>query len=165
VKLVRSRELSQLKELTQLGLEPLQSEFTIERLRDLLKGSRRSIKEFLLDQTKVVGLGNIYAAEALHRAGINPTQQATKIAQSRKRLVSLHQNMVETLQAAVRSQQSRIPLHMDFIGDFPNGNEARSDILFRVYDREGEACFICGAGIKRIKQGGRSTYFCPRCQK
>jgi formamidopyrimidine-DNA glycosylase len=166
VRLVHRRELNRLKELQQLGLEPLQPEFTVERFRDLLDGSRRSIKEFLLDQTKVVGLGNIYAAEALHRASISPRHQVVVIARSRKRLASLHRSIIETLQEAVQSQRSGVPLHMDFIGDkVSNGYEPRSDMRFRVYDREGEPCFTCGAQIKRIRQGGRSTYYCPRCQK
>ncbi|MBI3950909.1 MAG: bifunctional DNA-formamidopyrimidine glycosylase/DNA-(apurinic or apyrimidinic site) lyase [Acidobacteria bacterium] len=166
VKLVGSRELSRLKELQQLGLEPLQSEFTIERLRGLLGGSRRSIKEFLLDQTKVVGIGNIYAAEALHRAGINPRDSAATIAKSRKRLTALHQSIIATLRDAIQAQQLGTPLHIDFIGEnSPNGDHSRSDIVFQVYDREDEPCFTCGTRIKRIKQGGRSTYFCPRCQK
>jgi len=166
VKLVRTQELDRLKELQQLGCEPLQPEFTVEQFRDLLDGSRRSIKEFLLDQTKVAGLGNIYAAEALHRASISPRHPATAIATSRKRLASLHRSIIETLQEAVQSQQSGVPLHMDFIGDpAPNGDQPRSDIVFRVYDREGDPCFTCGARIKRIKQGGRSSYYCPRCQK
>lgn len=166
VKLVRTRQLGRLKELQQLGCEPLQPEFTVERFRSLLDGSRRSIKEFLLDQTKVVGLGNIYAAEALHRAHLSPKQPATAIAGSRKRLASLHRSVIETLQEAIQSQQSGVPLHMDFIGDnVPNGYEPRSGMIFQVYDREGEPCFTCGARIKRIRQGGRSTYYCPRCQK
>lgn len=166
VKLVRRRQLNRLKELQQLGLEPLHLEFTVERFGELLGRSRRSIKEFLLDQTKVVGLGNIYAAEALHRAGISPRRRAATIARSSQRLRTLHRSIIETLQEAVQSQQSGAPLHLDFIGDnVPNGYESRSDILFRVYDREGEPCFTCGVRIKRIKQGGRSTYYCPRCQR
>jgi len=166
VKLVRRRELNGLKELQQLGLEPLQAEFTVERLGELLGGRGRSIKEFLLDQTKIVGLGNIYVAEALHRAGVNPRQQGAAIARSRKRLASLHRSIIATLQEAVQAQQLGLPLHMDFIGDtVPNGYEARRDIRFRVYDREGEPCFTCGTRIKRIKQGGRSSYYCPRCQR
>jgi formamidopyrimidine-DNA glycosylase len=166
MRLIRRQELSQLKELQQLGLEPLELEFTVERLGEALQHSRRSIKEFLLDQTRVVGLGNIYAAEVLHRAGINPTQPAAAIARSNKRLVALHRCIVGTLQEAIRCQQSGAPRHLDLIGDnVSDGHQSRSDIVFRVYDREGEPCFACGAQIKRIKQGGRSTYYCPRCQR
>lgn len=165
VKLLRRREVNRLKDLQRLGLEPLQPGFSVERLRDLLDGSRRSIKEFLLDQTKVVGLGNIYAAEVLHRAGINPRHPATAIARSRKRLAALHQSILGTLPEAVQSQLSGVPLHMTFIGDhIPDGDNLRSEIGFRVYGREGEPCLTCGTLIKRIRQGGRSTYYCPGCQ-
>jgi formamidopyrimidine-DNA glycosylase len=165
VKLAQRRELDHLQELRQLGLEPLEPDFTAERLRNLLRGRRRSIKEFLLDQTNVVGLGNIYAAEALHRAGVNPTLPAAVIARSKQRSARLHRCIVEILQEAIRAQVAGRPLHIDFIGETVFGDRSREDIVFYVYDREDEPCFTCGQPIRRIVQGGRSTYFCPRCQK
>ncbi len=165
VKLVSSRELSQLKDLQQLGLEPFDPAFTVEQFKNLLSRSQRSIKEFLLDQTKVVGLGNIYAAEALYRAGIHPTRPAATLVRSRKRLAALHRCVIGTLQEAVQAQIAGVPLHMDFMGEAVYRYQSRSDIEFYVYDREGESCFRCRARIKRIRQGGRSTYFCPRCQR
>jgi formamidopyrimidine-DNA glycosylase len=165
MKLVHRPELCGLKELQQLGLEPLLPEFTADRFRTLLLASRRSIKEFLLDQTKVVGLGNIYAAEALHRARIAPTRPAPAIALSRRRLLALHESIIEILREAIRTQHRGVPLHLDFIGVDSGAAGARFDIVLRVYDREDEPCFTCGALIERIRQGGRSTYFCPRCQR
>jgi formamidopyrimidine-DNA glycosylase len=165
VKLAQRRELDHLQELRQLGLEPLEPDFTADRLRNLLRGRRRSIKEFLLDQTNVVGLGNIYAAEALHRAGINPTLPAYDVARSKQRSARLHRCIVEILQEAICAQAAGRPLHIDFIGETAFGDRSREDIVFHVYDREGEPCFTCGQPIRRIVQGGRSTYFCPRCQK
>jgi len=166
MKLVRAKELGRLKELQPLGIEPLEPEFTPERLSELLGGSRRSIKEFLLDQTKIAGVGNIYAAEALHRAGISPRRRAATVAKSRERRAALHQSIVETLREAVEIQQTGIPLHLDLLGEnIPNGYGPRTEEVFRVYDREGQPCDTCGAPIRRIKQGGRSTYFCARCQR
>jgi formamidopyrimidine-DNA glycosylase len=166
MKLVPTHRIDQLKELRSLGLEPLGSQFNLEMFQGLLKNSRRSIKEFLLDQKRLVGLGNIYAAEALFRARINPRWSAAKVAASKKRTLNLYESIIGTLSEAIRCQSGGPPLHMDFIGlEYPNGSQIRSDIVFQVYDREGEPCFRCNSAIKRMRQGGRSTYYCSCCQQ
>jgi formamidopyrimidine-DNA glycosylase len=166
IKLVPTQRADRLKELRLLGPEPLGPQFGLETFRASLKSSRRPIKEFLLDQKRLVGLGNIYAAEVLFRARINPRRAAASVAASERRARDLYDNIIGTLSEAIACQRCGPPLHMEFIGlEYPGQRQTRSDIVFRVYDREDEPCFRCGHAIKRIRQGGRSTYYCPKCQK
>jgi formamidopyrimidine-DNA glycosylase len=108
-----------------------------------------------MDQSKVAGLGNIYAAEALFRSGIHPEKPMGEI--SGPRLAKLHQSAVEVLEEAKASAYRAYTEP----GYFAEGES----FPVAVYDREGEPCNTCGRKIKRIPQGGRSTYFCPRCQR
>ena len=160
MRLVANSRLSLTKGISQLAPEPVADEFSIEYLKDTLAKSRRTIKTLLLDQTRVLGLGNIYAAEALFRAGINPFKIASEL--SAKRVARLHQAIRDVLRAAVSgSSASRINL------ENPNGfsyGEAFGKV-WQVYEREGKACFKCGARIRSLTHGGRSTYWCPRCQR
>jgi formamidopyrimidine-DNA glycosylase len=160
MKIVATQSLFETKELCDLAPEPFGDEFTYEYLRDVLSKSKRNIKELLLDQTKVCGLGNIYAAEALFRARIHPQKPARKI--SKKKIAALHSSIRETLSEAMRksSRQKIQPEKIDsyfFNGD-NNGH-------WFVYDTEGNPCANCAAKIRRIVQGNRSTYFCPKCQR
>jgi formamidopyrimidine-DNA glycosylase len=164
LRLVETSGSGLLRQTKPLGIEPLHEEFTVGKLGDLLHHSRRSIKEFLLDQTKVVGLGNIYVAEVLHRAEIDPKRRANEIGRNRDQVRALHGGIIVTLREAIETQSATAPLHFDLIGvDHPNSRSIRIE-RFRVYDREGEPCLTCGIAIRRIKQGGRSTYYCPHCQ-
>jgi len=160
MKLVVNSRLSKTKGITELAPEPFSDEFSVGYLKETLAGSRRTLKTLLLDQTRVVGLGNIYAAEALFRAGINPFNTASDL--SARRVQRLHQAIRDVLRAAVSgSSTSRINL------ENPNGfsyGEAFGK-AWQVYEREGQACFKCGARIRRLTHGGRSTYWCPRCQR
>ena len=135
--------------LSKLGWEPLESDFTPELLHATLRRSGRAIKLFLLDQTKVTGLGNIYVAEALFRAGIAPQARARTI--SRPKALRLRDAIVEVLTEAIDKGATYI------------GGESES--YWRVYDREGEPCFVCLTPIKRTRQGQRSTYYCQHCQR
>ncbi|MCS6804180.1 MAG: bifunctional DNA-formamidopyrimidine glycosylase/DNA-(apurinic or apyrimidinic site) lyase [Acidobacteriota bacterium] len=161
---VQRNDVDQIEPLDKLGVEPLAPDFTADCLKTLLRSSGRSIKEFLLDQTKVVGLGNIYAAEVLHRAGLSPIRSARSVARSAGRLVRLHQCIVETLREALHAQAAGQPLHLELIGEPAAMNQPRCDVVFQVYNREGQPCFTCGQSIRRLVQSGRSTYYCPRCQ-
>src|SRR2546425_9536906 len=160
MKLVARTRLAKTKGIRELAPEPLSDDFSPSYLRDIIARSRRSLKTLLLDQTKVLGLGNIYAAEALFRARINPFKIAAQL--SSPRVDRLHQAIREVLSAAITdSSTSRINL------EHPNGfsyGEA-FERFWQVYEREGEPCFKCGARIRRITHGGRSTYWCPRCQR
>jgi formamidopyrimidine-DNA glycosylase len=135
--------------------EPLDAGFTARLFAERARGSRRPVKLWLMDQQTVVGLGNIYAAEVLFRTGIHPARQAGKIGP--ERLKSLHAAIVETLQHAINSAI----IAYEKPGGFTEGEV----FPVAVYGREGEQCQRCARSIRRIRQGGRSTYFCPGCQK
>ncbi len=157
MKVIDSTKLSQTKGISELAPEPFGEEFTLDYLRSLLKRSRRSLKTLLLDQTKVLGLGNIYAAEALFRARINPFKPANKL--SARRVPALHEAIREVLQFAVDHIRGSINLEEGF------SYGAAFENFWQVYEREGEPCVNCGTKIRRLTHGGRSTYWCPKCQK
>jgi formamidopyrimidine-DNA glycosylase len=160
MKLVKQARLSKTKGISELAPEPFNEEFSLAYLKETLARSRRTLKTLLLDQTKVLGLGNIYAAEALFRAGISPFKEAASL--SSKRAARLHQAILDVLSDAISdSSTSRVDLEQ------PNGfsyGEA-FERFWQVYEREGEPCVNCGGRILRIAHGGRSTYWCPKCQK
>ncbi len=138
-----------------LGIEPLSPDFTAAVLAEEASRSRQPAKLFLMDQTRIAGLGNIYAAEALFRARIDPRKPMMRV--RRPKLDALHRAIVDVLTEAVESAV----LAYSSPGHF---NEAE-EFDCAVYDRESEPCRVCGRRIKRIPQGGRSTYFCPGCQR
>jgi formamidopyrimidine-DNA glycosylase len=138
-----------------LGPEPL--EISAQELRDRLSGRKAPIKVLLLDQRIIAGLGNIYVCEALHRAGISPRRPAGSI--SLPRLERLAAAIQEVLTEAIAAGGSTL---RDFAS--PDGELGYFSKRFAVYDREGADC-RCGGKVKRIVQGGRSTFFCPRCQR
>ena len=160
MKIVETAELHQAREIEKLGPEPLGDDFTFEYLRTALQTCRRSLKEFLLDQTKVCGLGNIYASEAMFLSRANPRTLAHKL--SKPKSSALFDNIRRVLSDAIEVGAT-LPLIAGDIGGSIYGNG--SEWEWRVYDREGAACIECGAPIRRIVQGGRSTYFCPKCQR
>ena len=160
MKIVAQHELNDTKELRRLAPEPFSEAFSIEYLHGILSRSRRALKETLLDQTKVTGLGNIYAAEALFLACIHPSKRSVTL--SRRRVPRLHDAILEVLREAI-AHVATIEVDMENIdGNYFSGS---NDGRWRVYDREGEPCSKCGVQIRRIKHAGRSTYFCPRCQR
>jgi formamidopyrimidine-DNA glycosylase len=159
MRLLSSKALKELVQITTLAPEPLLDEFTPEYFLATLKKSRRSLKQLLLDQTKVLGLGNIYASEALFLARVSPFKSADGL--SRKRAGALYDAIREVLRAAIDAGST---LKIDL--DDQNGSYFGSDERFwRVYERAGEACVNCGTKIRRAVQGGRSTYYCPKCQR
>ncbi|HEY3742797.1 MAG TPA: bifunctional DNA-formamidopyrimidine glycosylase/DNA-(apurinic or apyrimidinic site) lyase [Bryobacteraceae bacterium] len=139
--------------LARIAREP--SQMTADEFVAMAKKARKPVKLLLLDQTRVSGLGNIYAAESLFRAGINPKKLASSL--SIPRLRKLHQACVDVLAEAM---DSVYPVYAD-PGRF--GDDEWFPVA--VYDREGEPCTVCQTPIRRIPQGGRSTYFCPHCQR
>jgi formamidopyrimidine-DNA glycosylase len=160
MKVVEAREFTATKELRDLAPEPFSDEFTTDYLRDVLSRSRRALKEFLLDQTKVTGLGNIYVAEVLFLARVNPFIPSATL--SRRRVPALHRAILDVLSESIAhgSTMNVDPENID--GSYYGGSyEGR----WRVYAREGEPCPRCRARVRRLTHAGRSTYFCPRCQK
>ena len=147
------------KELNTLAPEPLSDEFTEEYFIETLAHSRRSLKQLLLDQTRVLGLGNIYAVEALFLAGVNPLKPANRLSKPRAR--KLYHAIRRVLHEAIEAG-STLRINME---DGNGSYFGTTERFWRVYEREGEPCVNCGTQIRRIVHGGRSTYYCPRCQK
>ena len=153
IHLRRQREIEEMEK--ELGPEPLDAEFTVEYLAKAAAVTDQPIKLFLLDQRRIAGLGNIYAVEALHRAGIHPARPASSL--RRSRLERLHAAIVRVLTDAVQSACIAY--------SSPGRFEEAESFPLEVYDREGESCGVCRRRIRRVQQGGRSTYFCPGCQR
>ena len=160
MKLIPFSQLTRTKGIRELAPEPFSDDFSFDYLQETLARSQRSLKTLLLDQTKVLGLGNIYASEALFRAAVNPFKVAATL--SPKRVTRLHQAIREVLSDAL-SDGLALRVNLEHPEGFSYG-EAFED-FWQVYDREGEACVKCGAKIKRATHAGRSTYWCPRCQR
>jgi formamidopyrimidine-DNA glycosylase len=143
-----------------LGPEPLSKDFDVPYLKGALKAKRTPIKSALLDQRVVAGLGNIYVCEALFLAHISPKRLASKV-QSDK-IAPLVDDIKVTLKEAIKAGGSSLRDHAR-----PDGSLGEFQHRFRVYDREGKPCpgQGCKGKIKRIVQAGRSTFYCPSCQK
>ena len=144
--------------IANLGVEPLSRMLDAARLYALTRAHRAAIKLFLMDGRRIVGVGNIYASESLFRAGIDPRTPANRL--SLARCARLAKAIKVTLRAAIRAGGSSL---RDYVGASGRRGEAQSRHL--VYEREGKPCRRCGATIRRLVQGQRSTYYCPRCQK
>jgi len=164
--LIRAESIEEHKLFKGLGVEPLSPDFTPEWLAKRLKGKATSIKAALLDQKLIAGLGNIYACEALHRAGISPLKLAgtlaTKSGKPTKRTEALVASIKAVLENAIRAGGSSLRdyRHTD-------GRLGRFQHRFKTYNREGKPCPRqgCGGTVRRIVQGGRSTFHCPTCQR
>ena len=142
-----------------MGPEPLGPDFDAAHLRAALKGRKPAIKLMLLDQRIVAGLGNIYACEALFRARIDPSKPAGKV--SRPALERLVPAIREVLEQAIGDGGSSLRDYAQ-----PDGELGYFASRFDVYDREGEPCpRPCSGTVSRIVQSGRSTWFCPKCQR
>jgi formamidopyrimidine-DNA glycosylase len=140
-----------------LGVEPFQPEFTAEHLRELGRASRAPIKAFLLDQRKVAGVGNIYADEALFRAGIHPLRETRRL--TRPQWESLAGAVEDALRAGIDARGASID-------DFRHVDGARGAFQdrFLVHRRDGEPCPRCGGRIRKLVVAGRGTYVCEHCQ-
>ena len=160
MKIVETAFLHETKELKCLAPEPFSDAFTPQYLRAALKTSKRSLKEFLLDQTKVCGLGNIYASEAMFLARANPQTPANEV--SARKAGVLFEKIREILAESIAhgSTLNIDPENID--GSYYDGGYSKG---WRVYDREKAPCPNCETPISRLKQGGRSSYFCPKCQR
>jgi formamidopyrimidine-DNA glycosylase len=160
MKLIETRELTHAKELAKLAPEPFSDDFTPKYLRQILQTSKRNLKEFLLDQTKVCGLGNIYVSEALFLSKANPQTPANEL--SAKKTNVLFEKIREVLAESIANGSTLNVDPENIDGSYYGGDYEGH---WRVYDQENLPCQKCETPIKRITQGGRSTYFCPKCQK
>jgi formamidopyrimidine-DNA glycosylase len=140
-----------------LGVEPLSDELTAQRMRSLARGRTAPVKAFLLDQKMIAGVGNIYADEALHRAGIHPLRAAGKL--SLAEWERLREAVVWALRAGIEARGATID-------DFRHVDGVRGSFQdrFGVHRREGEPCPRCGCEIVKLRVAGRGTYVCERCQ-
>jgi formamidopyrimidine-DNA glycosylase len=166
MKLVPRAKLEEEPLLARLGPEPLGNAFDAAMLAQACHGKKTSLKAALLDQRIVAGLGNIYVCEALHRARLSPLRLASTIADRRgapnERAERLVESIKAVLNAAIKDGGSSLRDHK-----LTDGELGMFQHNFRVYDREGEKCRTpgCRGIIKRIVQNGRSTFYCPSCQK
>jgi formamidopyrimidine-DNA glycosylase len=164
MKLVARAKLDREPLLRALGPEPLGNEFDAAMLARACAGKKTSLKAALLDQRVVAGLGNIYVCEALYRARLSPKRQASTNADRNGKPNARAEALVDAIRAvlndAIKAGGSSLRDHRQAdgsLGDFQHH--------FSVYDREGEPCPNCKGRIKRIVQNGRSTFYCPSCQK
>ncbi|MEO6588438.1 MAG: bifunctional DNA-formamidopyrimidine glycosylase/DNA-(apurinic or apyrimidinic site) lyase [Pyrinomonadaceae bacterium] len=160
MKIVETENLKESKEIKKLAPEPFSEDFNAKYFREILKTSKKSLKEFLLDQTKVLGLGNIYAAEAMFLAKVNPQTAANEV--SAKKANALFEKIRDVLNESIANGSTLNVDPENIDGSYYGGGYENH---WRVYDRENEPCVNCGKEIVRLKQAGRSTYFCPRCQR
>jgi formamidopyrimidine-DNA glycosylase len=144
--------------LAGLGMEPLGDEFTVERLVGSLAGRKSAIKQVLLDQAVIAGLGNIYADEALFYAAIHPLRPAHSLSEDEIRL--LHEAIVWTLTLGIEHGGTSFSEYRDLWGEAGENYDH-----VRVYQQNGKPCAHCGTLIERIVVGQRSTHYCPSCQK
>ena len=159
VELWGKAELENSKEFKNLGPEPLDKNFTFEKFKERLEKKKKGkIKQVLIDQAIIAGIGNIYSDEVLWKAKIHPFRDVSKL--SNNELKEIYQAIKEILPKAIE-------LGGESFSDFRRitGERGYFDKARKVYRRTGEKCSRCGTIIKRLKIGGRSAHFCPRCQK
>jgi formamidopyrimidine-DNA glycosylase len=141
-----------------LGVEPLSERLTAEELCRMASGRRAPLKSFLLNQLGVAGIGNIYADEALHRARLHPLSPAGSLKPDD--CEELRKGIVDALETGLRRGGASMDDYID-----ARGEQGTMQDEFLVHAREGKPCPRCGAEIRRVVVAGRSTYFCPSCQR
>jgi len=157
LRLLRSDRLPADPSLAGLGPDPVADPPTGEHLRAMANGARLAVKPFLMDQRRVAGIGNIYASEILHRAGVDPRTPAGRLRADRWEAIAAE------IQAVLGEAIDRFGTTFRMYRTLWNEPGAYGEQL-RVYDRPGEPCRACGTPIRRIVQGSRATFYCPACQ-
>ncbi|PIS08791.1 formamidopyrimidine-DNA glycosylase [Candidatus Beckwithbacteria bacterium CG10_big_fil_rev_8_21_14_0_10_34_10] len=158
IKLFNNKDLE--KEFTILGPEPFFKEFNDGYLKKILTRSRRAIKLSLLDQKKISGIGNIYANEALYQAKILPIRPSNSLTD--KEIKKLRLGIIKVLRKGIKYKGSTAA---DENYRLPDGSKGQYQTHFKVYQKNGKKCHQCKKLIKKIKLGGRGTFYCPVCQK
>lgn len=158
VKVLNQNELADFQK--NVGIDALSSKFSDDYFYRQLQKTSRAIKIVLLDQSLFAGVGNIYANDALFLSKINPSTLAKKITQKKAKI--LRQNLVNLMKESLFHGGSTA---RDNKYIHPDGTVGQHQYFFRVYQKAGEPCLVCQTPIKRIKLGGRGTFFCPKCQK
>jgi formamidopyrimidine-DNA glycosylase len=144
--------------MPRLGPEPIDPGFGADELYLRFRKRRAQLKAILLDQGTIAGVGNIYADESLHKAGLRPDRLAGSL--SRKSVRRLHDSLRESLQTAIENRGSSVDTYRDAWGEVGGQQEK-----LLVYGRAGEPCFTCGRPLALVRIAGRSTVFCRRCQR
>ena len=152
------KDWQKLKFVQELGIEPLEKQFSARRFKDMLDGKKTKIKPLLMDQTFIAGIGNLYAQEALFLAGILPERAANKLKDDE--IKKLHRAIQKVLQEGIQYRGSSVDNYVN-----GRGEQGKYHLRLKVYGREGSSCAKCKGKIKKISLGGRGTCFCPRCQK
>jgi len=158
LKLLNQKELVESQK--KLGIDILSPEFTPKYFYQQIKNTSRPIKIILLDQSKFAGIGNIYANDALFLAKINPFCPSNKI--NFTKAISLHHFLIQIMLDSIKNGGSTAK---DNKYIHPDGSIGKHQFSFQVYQKAGENCSVCQSSIKKIKIGGRGTFYCPKCQK
>ncbi len=154
--LVPTAEVERLPSLAKLGIEPFTEDYTWENFSKLMR-SHQEIKRLLLDQNKIAGLGNIYANEVLYACGVHPQRPASELSLHETRC--LFDEIQRILQEAIERRGTSVYHYRDI-----DGSKGEFQDFLKVYGKAGQPCERCGTLIKEINQGGRPSYFCPKCQ-
>jgi len=159
VKLVKTNELAEFFKKEKIGPEPLDRDFDISIFRNIINSKPRAkIKQFLMDQQNIAGIGNLYSDEILFFAGVHPLRKVSDL--NDEEIKKIFEGIKKILTEAIKFQGSSVDLYLD-----ARGEEGKYVPRLKVYGREGERCKKCNQIIKRLKIGGRSAHFCPTCQK
>ncbi|HZO82073.1 MAG TPA: bifunctional DNA-formamidopyrimidine glycosylase/DNA-(apurinic or apyrimidinic site) lyase [Candidatus Binataceae bacterium] len=158
IRLVEADALATTVELQQLGPEPLSADFNADYLARVARGRRTAIKNVIMDQAVVAGIGNIYASEILFRAGIRPTRRAERV--TRREIERIVAATAPILRAAIGNRGTTFRSYRD-----SRGRPGRFAERLMVYGREGKPCLVCGSPIRAIVVGQRASFYCPHCQR
>lgn len=156
--LVKKEDIESVEGVHKQGIEPIDGKLSKEYLYERFKDSNLTMKELLLDQTIISGLGNIYVDEVLFKSNINPSRVGKSISLDECEKIKLSSK--EIIENAIKCGGTTIRSYTSSLGVIGHYQE-----YLMVHKRENEPCKVCGSIIKRIKIGGRSTYYCPKCQK
>jgi formamidopyrimidine-DNA glycosylase len=158
VRLVARADLDSIAELKGIGPEPLSRDFNAAYLAAKARGKKVAIKNLIMDQRIVAGIGNIYAAEILFRAGVRPTRRAGRVARAEIEKIAAAVPVI--LRAAIGSRGTTFRSYRD-----SRGRPGRFAKRLRVYGREGEPCYTCSTPIRNVVVGQRASFYCPTCQR
>lgn len=154
--IIKRNELGKVTE--KYGFEPLSDDFNLEDLKGIIKNKNISIKQFLLNQEMIAGIGNIYADEILYSARILPTRPAGRL--NPGEIKKLYRSIKKILEKAIEAKGTTFKDYAD-----SDGKKGNFSSFLKVYGRANKDCYGCAGQIKKIKLGGRGTYFCPSCQQ
>ncbi len=156
IKVVPTNEVQKIGLINKMGPEPL-NDLTLDKFKEIIRSTKRSIKVLLMDQSKIGGVGNIYANDALYLAKIHPERQANSL--NENEIKDLFERIEEVLKKGISTKGSSENSYVT-----PDGSEGTYQNHTVVYGKDGEKCERCGSIIQKSKVGGRGTYFCPKCQ-